>query len=190
MVMSEMFDNRVVECVQDFMTQGDISDDSDVVVFELSTPGGTVLKCYSRKSLIDLFHRMASRMASRKELPDSRLPVEPGDVVRIQGDVERIRRAHDILRTNLSVCEEELDRCEDELKYTAGEYEREMRNNGALKEALTKVEKTLKRAERDKQTLGERVQQAKRAEELAKLPEELAKLQCLHSEERKAWRPT
>ena len=43
-------------------------------------------RIHARRSRIDLFHR------GRKELPDSRLPVEPGDVVRIQGDVERIRQ--------------------------------------------------------------------------------------------------
>ena len=80
MVLS-VIGNRV-ECVHDFVT----ASDSDVVIFELTSPKApVVLKCYNREILSEWFR-------GRKELPDSGIPVQPGDVERIQCDVNRIRQ--------------------------------------------------------------------------------------------------
>lgn len=111
--------NRVVDCV-DFVTLDHVKDDSDVVLFDILTPNGSVLKCYDRESLSDWFERGA------QELPDSRLPVQ-------QADVERIITTKRLTRIN----EEQFRFYQDELQRIVNEANQSLtRINELRKEEL------------------------------------------------------
>ena len=111
--------NRVVDCTHDFLSFDNMSDDSDVVLFEILTPNGSVLRCYNRESISDWFERGA------QNLPDSRLLVQPADVERII-TTDRQRRS-----------------AERQFRFYEEELQRQTRNNerrmGACKEELDRV---------------------------------------------------
>ena len=128
--------NRVVDCV-DFVTLDHVKDDSDVVLFDILTRNGSVLKCYDRESLSDWFERGA------QELPDSRLPVQQADVERII-TTERFKRINE---EQLRFYQDELQRIVNEANQSLTginerrkeELDRETRIHERCKEELNRV---------------------------------------------------